>query len=76
MQKPSLADRKTLLKVIENVYDALLEVEIHERDQSKLPTIQPGQHPQETHLTWQQKRDELVTKLYEETKINEPIDYS
>lgn len=75
-QKPSLADRKSLLRAIENVYDALLELEIHERDRSKLPTLPPGQPPQEAHAQWSMKRDQLAYKLYSETKIHLPIDFS
>jgi len=74
--KPSLADRKSLLRAIENVYDALLELEIHERDQSKLPALPPGQPPTEMHLEWSNKRDQLANKLYSETKIHQPIDLS
>jgi DNA topoisomerase 2-associated protein PAT1 len=74
--KSSLADRKSLLRAIEYVYDALLELEIHERDRSKLPPLQPGQHPLEAHSEWSKKRDQLAHKLYSETKINEPIDPS
>lgn len=74
--KPSLADRKSLLRAIENVYDALLELEIHERDQSKLPALPPGQPPTEMHLEWSNKRDQLANKLYSETKIHQPIDPS
>jgi DNA topoisomerase 2-associated protein PAT1 len=75
-QKSSLADRKALLRVIENVYDALLELEIHERDQSKLPILPPGQMAQDAHIEWTTKRDKLAQTLYQDTKIHEPIDPS
>jgi len=69
-----LADRKSLLRAIENVYDALLELEIHERDQSKLPALPLGQPPTDMHQEWSNKRDQLAYKLYSETKIHQPID--
>ncbi|KAF8242965.1 hypothetical protein K440DRAFT_590266, partial [Wilcoxina mikolae CBS 423.85] len=75
-KKSSLVDRKSLLRAIESVYDALLELEIHQRDRSKLPPLQPRQPPLEAHTEWSKKRDQLTHKLYSETKINEPIDPS
>ncbi|KAF8534016.1 topoisomerase II-associated protein PAT1 [Trichophaea hybrida] len=75
-KKSSLVDRKSLLRAIESVYDALLELEIHQRDRSKLPPLQPGQPPLEAHTEWSKIRDQLAHKLYSETKINEPIDPS
>ncbi|KAG0134256.1 topoisomerase II-associated protein PAT1 [Tuber indicum] len=70
----SSADRKSLLRAIENVYDALLELEVHERERSKLPILMPDQQPQQAHVEWAAKRDQLVAKLWKETKIMEPID--
>ncbi|KAI5795599.1 topoisomerase II-associated protein PAT1 [Geopyxis carbonaria] len=72
----SRADRKSLLKIIENIYDALLELEVHERERSKLPVVQPNQSPHETHVQWEMKRDQLAQKLYVEMKVLEPIDQS
>jgi len=63
-----------LLRAIENVYDALLELEVHERERAKLQILMPDQQPQQAHVEWSAKRDQLVTKLWKETKIMEPID--
>jgi len=63
-----------LLRAIENVYDALLELEVHERERAKLPILMPDQQPQQAHVEWSAKRDQLVAKLWKETKIMEPID--
>ncbi|PWW77756.1 hypothetical protein C7212DRAFT_350926 [Tuber magnatum] len=70
----SSADRKSLLRAIENVYDALLELEVHERERAKLPILMPDQQPQQAHVEWAEKRDQLAAKLWKETKIMEPID--
>ncbi|PUU79422.1 topoisomerase II-associated protein PAT1 [Tuber borchii] len=70
----SSADRKSLLRAIENVYDALLELEVHERERAKLPILMPDQQPQQAHVEWSTRRDQLVAKLWKETKIMEPID--
>lgn len=75
IHKSSLADRKSLLRAIENVYDALLELEIHERDRSKLsPILHPEQPLDEAHIQWHEEQERLAKKLWSETKINEPID--
>ncbi|KAL7269712.1 DNA topoisomerase 2-associated protein pat1 [Rhizina undulata] len=59
------ADRKSILRTIENVYDALLDLEIHERDRGKLPAPH--------HYDWEIRR-QLVERLWREMKIMEPID--
>ncbi|KAH8154846.1 uncharacterized protein LAJ45_01377 [Morchella importuna] len=66
------AGKKTLLLTIENVYNALLNLECHERDRGKLPP------PPETniHTEWEAKRQLLVSKLWQELKIMSPIDPS
>ena len=72
----SSADRKSLLRVIETVYDVLLELEMHERDRTKLPPLLSDQPPSDAHIEWDSKRDALATKLYAEMKVLEPIDSS
>lgn len=54
------------------MYDALLELEIHERDRSKL--AYPDDPFDEATLEWKTEHDRLTQKLWLETKINEPID--
>lgn len=66
------ANKKLLLRAIENIYDTLLDLEMHERVLP--PSLVMGQHPGVEHVTWKAKRDTLVDKLWQEMKIMEPID--
>ena len=65
------ADKKALLRAIESIYDTLLELEMHERF---IPPQFPGQHPSVEHIEWQNKRQNLVGKLWTQMKIMDPID--
>lgn len=66
------ADKKALLKAIENIYDTLLELEMHERVPP--PPLAIGQHPGVEHIEWKSRRDLLVVQLWREMKIMDPID--
>lgn len=65
------ASKKILLKAIENIYDTLLELEMHERVAPPLLVI--GQSPGPEHIEWKAHRDALVSRLWKETKIMDPI---
>lgn len=65
------ANKKALLRAIENIYDTLLDLEMHER--AIPPPLALGQPPVE-HIEWKSKQDRLVDKLWEEMKILAPID--
>lgn len=67
----SKADKKSLLKLIENVYDCLLDLEMHER--TPPPPLQPDQAPELVHIEHKQKQDELFAKLWDTMKILAPI---
>ena len=66
------ANKKALLKAIENIYDTLLDLEMHERVMP--PPLLVGQHPGVEHIEWKSKRDGLVARLWKEMTIMEPID--
>lgn len=63
-----------MLRAIENVYNALLELEVHERDRTKLVAPITGQPPLQIHIDWDNKRSVLVARLWREMKILTPID--
>lgn len=66
------ANKKALLRAIENIYDTLLDLEMHERVIP--PPLAMGQPPAVEHIEWKPRRDGLVDKLWREMKIMEPID--
>lgn len=68
------ADKKSLLKQIEAVYDCLLDLEMHER--TPPPPLAPGQPPELVHIEYGQKQEELFGKLWAAMKILAPIDPS
>lgn len=75
VNKPTAsADRKSLLRIVENVYDALLEVEVYERDSSKLQVQFPSGPPPEVVQEWEEKREQLTENLFKAMKVLEPID--
>ncbi|KAF8461412.1 topoisomerase II-associated protein PAT1 [Kalaharituber pfeilii] len=65
------ANKKALLRAIENIYDTLLELEMYERIPP--PPLAINQHPGVEHIEWKSKRDMLVNRLWKEMKIMEPI---
>jgi DNA topoisomerase 2-associated protein PAT1 len=72
-QKPSIADRKVILRDIENVYMTLMHMEDHER---ALPApINEDSSPEaiQKHMEWRSKIEELHTELWDNTKIMQPI---
>ncbi|KAF8414560.1 topoisomerase II-associated protein PAT1 [Terfezia claveryi] len=66
------ANKKALLRAIENIYDTLLDLEMHERVIPPSPAM--GQPLAVEHIEWKPRRDGLVDKLWREMKIMEPID--
>ena len=65
-------DKKTLLKGLEDVYDNLLELELHERAQH-LALQDPGNRNEPVAEEWRQKREIYLSKLWRALKIMEPI---
>lgn len=66
------SDRKTILKNIEAVYTTLMRLEDNERQMPPPPTEGDADSIQ-THLEWRQKTQELISNLWQELKILEPI---
>ena len=73
-QRPThIADRKTTLRNIENVYGVLMQMEDHERHLP--PPPREDSHPDEIqhHIEWRQRAQELNQKLWSDLKVMEPI---
>ncbi|KAI1608155.1 topoisomerase II associated protein [Exophiala viscosa] len=71
-KKEGGSDRKTILKNIEMVYTTLMRLEDNERQMPPPPTEGDADSIQ-THLEWRQKTQELISNLWQELKILEPI---
>jgi DNA topoisomerase 2-associated protein PAT1 len=71
--KSSVADRKEALRNIENVYVTLMQMEDHER--AMPPPINESSNPEaiQAHMEWRSKIDALHRKLWQNTKIMEPL---
>jgi DNA topoisomerase 2-associated protein PAT1 len=71
--KPSIADRKEVLRNIEAIYRGLLAMEDHER---AMPArINENSDPEaiQKHMEWRTEIESLHNKLWQSTKIMEPI---
>lgn len=68
----SASDRKTVLRNIESVYTILMRLEDNER-QAPPPPNDADPDSIETHLEWRQKQQELVSKLWQNLKVLDPI---
>ncbi|KIV87805.1 hypothetical protein PV11_03326 [Exophiala sideris] len=71
-KKDGGSDRKTVLKNIEMVYTTLMRLEDNERQMPPPPTEGDADSIQ-THLEWRQKTQELISNLWQDLKILEPI---
>lgn len=71
--KSSKADRKETLRNIENVYFTLMQMEDHAR--ALPPPINENSNPEaiQAHMEWRSKIETLHRKLWQNTKIMEPI---
>jgi DNA topoisomerase 2-associated protein PAT1 len=71
--KSSGADRKEALRNIENVYATLMQMEDHER--AMPPPINESSNPEaiQAHMEWRSKIDVLHQKLWQNTRIMEPL---
>ena len=71
--KTSIADRKDALRNIEAVYLTLMQMEDHERTMP--PPINENSDPEaiQAHMEWRSKIEALHQKLWQATKIMEPI---
>ncbi|KAF2020032.1 hypothetical protein BU24DRAFT_489875 [Aaosphaeria arxii CBS 175.79] len=74
--KPSIADRKEVLRNIEAVYITLMHMEDHER--ALPPPINENSDPEaiQKHMEWRSKIEELHAQLWQNIKIMEPINPS
>lgn len=70
---PTTADRKVVLRDIENVYSTLMQMEDHERHMP--PPLAEESDPAvvEAHVLWRQTIQTLNEKLWRELKVMEPI---
>ncbi|KAJ9644697.1 DNA topoisomerase 2-associated protein pat1 [Coniosporium tulheliwenetii] len=70
---PTTADRKVVLRDIENVYSTLMQMEDHERHMP--PPLAEDSEPAvvEAHMLWRQTIQSLNEKLWQELKVMEPI---
>jgi DNA topoisomerase 2-associated protein PAT1 len=71
--KSTIADRKEALRNIESVYITLLQMEDHER--ALPPPVNENSPPEaiQAHMEWRSKIEMLHRKLWQSTKIMEPI---
>lgn len=71
--RTSIADRKDALRNIENIYLTLMQMEDHERTMP--PPVTEGSDPEaiQAHMEWRSKIEALHAKLWQVTKIMEPI---
>lgn len=68
----SSSDRKSVLNNIENVYGTLMRIDDLERSMPPTPDEEDVEAV-EKHLEWRQRLQSLKQKLWEDTKILEPI---
>jgi DNA topoisomerase 2-associated protein PAT1 len=71
--KPSIADRKEILRNVEAVYMTLMHMEDHERTIPPPPNEESGPEAIQAHMEWQTKMDALHRNLWQNIKIMEPI---
>ncbi|KAF3043974.1 hypothetical protein E8E12_003195 [Didymella heteroderae] len=71
--RTSIADRKDALRNIENIYLTLMQMEDHERTMP--PPVNESSDPEsiQAHMEWRSKIEALHAKLWQVTKIMEPI---
>lgn len=72
--KPSIADRKQILRAIEDVYMTLMHMDDHERALPPPPTDDPESI--QKHMEWRTKIEQLHSKLWQDIRIMEPINPS
>lgn len=71
--KPSIADRKSTLRNIENVYETLMQMEDHERHLPPPPNEESHPDDIQRHIEWRQRAHELNQKLWFNLRVMEPI---
>ncbi|KAG9999626.1 hypothetical protein KCU78_g15801, partial [Aureobasidium melanogenum] len=71
--KPSVADRKSTLRNIENVYETLMQMEDHERHLPPPPNEESHPDAIQRHIEWRQRAHELNQKLWFNLRVMEPI---
>jgi DNA topoisomerase 2-associated protein PAT1 len=69
-----IAERRAILKNIENVYLDLMKLEDHERQIPARLTEDSDPDTVQRHMEWRAKLDELNAKLWNDLKIMEAID--
>ncbi|MCJ1351191.1 MAG: hypothetical protein MMC33_001173 [Icmadophila ericetorum] len=69
----SASDRKTVLRIIENVYSTLMKIEDHERREPPPPSEDSEPTTIQQHMEWRQKMDLLNATLWDDLKVMEPI---
>lgn len=70
--KPSIADRKQILRTIEAVYMTLMHMDDNERARPPPPRTDDPESSQK-HMEWHTKTQELHSTLWQEIRIMEPI---
>jgi DNA topoisomerase 2-associated protein PAT1 len=71
--KPSIADRKAVLRNIETVYMTLMQMEDHERAMPAPINEKSDPEAIQRHMEWRTKIEALHHKLWQDIKIMEPI---
>jgi DNA topoisomerase 2-associated protein PAT1 len=71
----SAGDRKSILRSIENVYDVLLKMEMHERQMPPPPQGPDDKSGIEAANAWGEAMEALNQKMWIETKIMEPVNF-
>ncbi|GAB7362665.1 hypothetical protein MBLNU230_g2974t1 [Neophaeotheca triangularis] len=72
----SVADRKTALRDIENVYSTLMRMEDHERHLPPPPNEESPPDVIEGHMHWRSEMQALNQQIWAELKVMEPIGHN
>ncbi|KAF2750387.1 hypothetical protein M011DRAFT_396961 [Sporormia fimetaria CBS 119925] len=71
--KPSVADRKEVLRNIEAAYISLMRMEDHMRVEPPPPNQESSPEAIQQHMEWRSKLDALHDQLWQDVKIMEPL---
>ncbi|KAF2719074.1 hypothetical protein K431DRAFT_252052 [Polychaeton citri CBS 116435] len=73
-RKATVADRKVALRDIEAMYSILMRMEDHERKLPPPPNEESPPEVIESHMRWRSEMQQLNQRLWDASKVMEPID--
>lgn len=68
------AERRTILRNIETIYASLMKMEDHERRLGSINAAITEDDRVSAHVEWRESLQELHTQLWNDLKLNEPLD--